>query len=131
MLNLIVVLLVLSIAIAALGIVNTLSLSVMERTREIGLLRAVGMSRSQTRSMISYESVMVSLFGAVAGLALGTALGWALQRVMAADGVEVLDIPYGRLGLYLLSAVLIGVVAAIWPARRASRMNVLRAIQHQ
>ncbi|MER5627011.1 FtsX-like permease family protein [Streptosporangium sp. NPDC002544] len=130
-LNLIVVLLVLSIAIAALGIVNTLSLSVMERTREIGLLRAVGMSRGQTRSMISYESVMVSLFGAVAGLALGTALGWAVQRVMAADGVEVLDIPYGRLGLYLLSAVLIGVVAAIWPARRASRMNVLRAIQHQ
>nr|WP_218007987.1 FtsX-like permease family protein [Herbidospora sakaeratensis] len=130
-LNLIVVLLVLSILIAALGIVNTLSLSVMERSREIGLLRAVGMGRGQVRGMIGYESVVVSLFGAVLGLLLGVAIGWALQRVMAGDGMEVLDLPYDRLGLYLLSAVLIGIAAAVWPARRAAGMNVLRAIHEQ
>ncbi|MGW0809505.1 ABC transporter permease [Nonomuraea sp. NPDC002799] len=129
-LNLIVVLLVLSILIAALGIVNTLSLSVMERSREIGLLRAVGMGRGQVRSLISYEAVVVALFGAVLGVGLGVVIGWALQRSMAGTGIEVLDIPYGRLALYLLSAVLIGLVAAVWPARRAARMNVLRAI-HQ
>ncbi|PZF98673.1 ABC transporter permease [Micromonospora endophytica] len=125
----VVVLLVLSIAIAALGIVNTLGLSVIERTREIGLLRAVGMARSQVAAMIRYEAVMIALFGAVLGVGLGAAVGWALQRAMA-DEVSTLDVPVGRLGLYLLAAIVIAVVAALWPARRASKMNVLQAIHN-
>ncbi|TBL45504.1 FtsX-like permease family protein [Verrucosispora sp. SN26_14.1] len=129
-LTVVVVLLVLSIAIATLGIVNTLGLSVIERTREIGLLRAVGMARSQVAAMIRYESIMIALFGAVLGVALGTAVGWALQRAMA-DEVSTLRIPVGRLGSYLLAAIVIAVVAALWPARRASKMNVLRAIHHE
>jgi putative ABC transport system permease protein len=130
-LNVIMVLLALSIIIAALGIVNTLGLSVIERTREIGLLRAVGMSRGQIRAMIRYESVVIALFGAALGLSLGVTLGWALQRAMSTQGVEVLSIPVDRLGLYLLSAIVIGVVAAIWPAWRGARMNILDAIHHQ
>ena len=126
-LTVVVVLLILSIAIATLGIVNTLGLSVIERTREIGLLRAVGMARSQVAAMIRYESIMIALFGAVLGVGLGAAVGWALQRAMA-DDVTVLRIPVDRLGLYLLAAIAIAVLAAVWPARRASRMNVLQAI---
>jgi ABC-type antimicrobial peptide transport system permease subunit len=129
-LTVVIVLLVLSIAIATLGIVNTLGLSVIERTREIGLLRAVGMARSQVAAMIRYESIMIALFGAVLGVGLGAAVGWALQRAMA-DEVTVLRIPAGRLGLYLLAAVAIAVIAALWPARRASRMNVLQAIHYE
>lgn len=129
-LNLILVLLVLSIVIAAMGIVNTLGLSVIERTREIGLLRAVGMGRSQVRAMIRYESVVIASFGAVLGLALGVGLGAALQRALASAGIGVLSVSPGRLGAYLLSAIVIGAVAALWPARRAARLNVLEAI-HQ
>jgi putative ABC transport system permease protein len=131
LLNVVVVLLVLSIVIAALGIMNTLGLSVIERTREIGLLRAVGMGRGQVRAMIRYESVVIALFGASLGVTLGVAIGWALQRALAADGVEVLSVPLHRLGLYLVSAVAIGVVAAILPARRAARMSVLQAVHHE
>lgn len=130
-LNAILALLVLSIAIAAVGIINTLGLSVVERTREIGLLRAVGMGRRQIRSMVRYESVVIALFGATLGLALGVGLAVAVQHVLSANGMEVLDISPGRLGIYLLSAVLIGIVAAIWPAWRAARMNILDAIHHQ
>jgi putative ABC transport system permease protein len=130
-LNVILVLLILSIVIAAVGIVNTLGLSVVERTREIGLLRAVGVSRGQIRAMIRYESVVIALFGAALGLGLGVAVGWALQNAMASEGVEVLSISFGRLSLYLLSAIAIGAVAAIWPAWRAARMNILDAIHHQ
>jgi putative ABC transport system permease protein len=130
-LDAIVVLLGLSIAIAALGIANTMSLSAIERTREIGLLRAVGMGRRQVRSMIRYEAVVIALFGATLGLALGVLVGWAAQRVLTNDGLEVLDIPLDRLALYLLSCVVIGVVAALWPAWRAARMNVLAAIHHE
>ena len=131
MLNVIMALLALSIVIAAVGIVNTLGLSVIERTREIGLLRAVGMGRGQIRAMIRYESVVIALFGAALGLGLGVGVGSAMQRALSTDGIEVLAIPTDRLGLYLLSAVLIGVVAAIWPAWRAARMNILQAIHHQ
>ncbi len=130
-LNVIMGLLALSIVIAALGIVNTLGLSVIERTREIGLLRAVGMSRGQVRSMIRYESVIIALFGAALGLALGIALGWALQKAMSTQVPNVLSIPVARLGLYLVAAIAIGVLAALWPAWRAARMNVLHAIHEQ
>ncbi|MFI0407664.1 ABC transporter permease [Actinomadura sp. 3N508] len=129
-LNLVLGLLVLSVLVAALGIVNTLALAVTERTREIGLLRAVGMERRQVRRMIRYEAVVVSLFGAAAGVGTGVVLGVVLQRVMADGdgGMEVLAIPYGRLALCVVAAAVIGVVAAVWPARRAARMNVLEAI---
>lgn len=129
-LNVILVLLVLSIAVAAVGILNTLGLSIIERTREIGLLRAVGMDRGQAKTMIRAESVVIAVFGALLGTALGVGLGWAVQRVLATDGIEVLRVPVGRLSLYLLAAVLIGVFAAAWPATRAARMNILRAIHH-
>jgi putative ABC transport system permease protein len=128
LLGMIIALLVLSVIIAALGIVNTLALSVTERTREIGLLRAVGMSRRQLRRMLRYESVMIAAFGASLGLGIGVAFGWALQRVLADDGIDVLSVPFGQLALYVVAAAILGVVAAIWPARRAARMSVLRAI---
>ena len=124
-------LLVLSILIAILGIVNTLALSVIERTREIGLLRAIGMGRRQLRSMIRYESVVISVFGALLGVLVGVGFGWAIQAGLASDGVDVLSIPVGQLAGYLLAAGAVGVLAAIWPARRAARMDVLRAIATQ
>jgi putative ABC transport system permease protein len=128
LLTLILVMLVLSVVIAALGVVNTLALSVIERTREIGLLRAVGMDRRNLRRMIRYEAVMIAVFGAVLGLGTGVIFGWAFQRAEAGKGLHVLAIPVGRLGLYVLAAVVIGVIAAIWPARRAAKMDILRAI---
>jgi putative ABC transport system permease protein len=127
----ILVMLALSVVIAALGIMNTLALSVLERTREIGVLRAVGMGRRQLRRMIRYEAVVISVFGALLGLGLGVLCGWALQRASEADGMTVLSIPFGQLGLYLLAAIVIGVVAAIWPARRAARTHILRAITYE
>ncbi|AXK33363.1 ABC transporter permease [Streptomyces armeniacus] len=128
LLRMVLVLLALSITIAALGILNTLALSVVERTREIGLLRAIGMQRRQVRQMIRYESVVISTFGAVLGLAVGVVLAWSIQNAAAAEGMKVLSIPVAQLGLYVLTAALIGVVAALWPARRASNMDVLDAI---
>ncbi|GAA1802935.1 ABC transporter permease [Actinomadura chokoriensis] len=132
-LNLVLGLLVLSVIVAALGIVNTLALAVTERTREIGLLRAVGMQRRQLRRMIRYEAVVVSLFGAVLGVATGILLGIIVQHAMAAgdSGMEVLAIPYGRLAICVAAGALIGVIAAVWPAHRAARMNALQAITSQ
>ncbi|GAA4242227.1 ABC transporter permease [Actinomadura meridiana] len=129
-LKLVLGLLVLSVLVAALGIVNTLALAVTERTREIGMLRALGMQRRQLRRMIRYEAVVVSLFGAALGVGTGVVLGIVLQRAMAAGdgGMEVLAIPYGRLAVCVAAAAVIGVAAAVWPAHRAARLNVLRAI---
>ena len=120
--------LALAIVIAVLGIVNTLALSVTERTREIGLLRAVGMSRRQLRRMVRLESVVISLFGAVLGLAIGVGFGVALQRALADEGIDVLAIPGLQMGIFILVAAVVGVLAAVWPARRAARLDVLRAI---
>lgn len=120
-------LLALSVVIAVIGIVNTLSLSVLERTREIGLLRAVGLSRRQLRRMVTLESVTISLMGAVLGLVLGVLIGVLLQRSLREDLTE-LDMPLVSLAVFLLIAVIFGAVAAIVPARRASRMKVLDAI---
>jgi putative ABC transport system permease protein len=124
-------LLVLSVIIAVLGIVNTLALSVIERTREIGLLRAVGLSRSQLRRMVRLESVVISVYGAALGLVLGTVFGVSLARALAGQGIEVLVVPGARLAAFLLVGAVIGVLAAVWPARRAARLKVLDAIAAQ
>ena len=118
----------LALIIALFGITNTLALSVFERTRELGLLRAVGMSRRQTRRMIRWEAVIISVIGAVIGLAVGLFFGWALVKSLESEGITELVIPYGQLLLYVGAAALAGVLAALPPARRASRLNVLDAI---
>jgi putative ABC transport system permease protein len=127
-LNLMLGLLLLAIVIALLGITNTLALAVIERTREIGLLRAVGMERRQTRRMVLWESVIVAAFGAVLGIAVGTFLGWAIVQALADEGIGRLVLPGGQLVSYAVLAVIAGVVAAVFPAWRASRLDVLRAV---
>lgn len=129
-LSLIFVLLLLSVFIALLGITNTLSLSIIERTREIGLLRAVGMSRQQVRRMIRWESVIISVFGAVLGVVLGIVFGWAVVRALSDQGL-LFVLPTGQLIGALFAAGVAGVVAAILPAWRASRLNVLEAIAYE
>ena len=127
-LNIIYALLGLAIVIAVLGIVNTLALSVIERTREIGLLRAVGLSRAQLRRMVRLESVIVAILGAVLGVLMGIAFGVALQRAIADQGVDVLAIPWVQLAVFVVLSALLGVLAAVFPARRAARLDVLKAI---
>jgi putative ABC transport system permease protein len=105
----------LALVIAVLGIVNTLALSVIERTREVGLLRAIGLSRGQLRLMITLESVVIAVLGAVLGVVLGI-------------GLEVISVPVGQLAVFLVLSVVIGVLAAVFPARRAARLDVLKAI---
>lgn len=121
-------LLVLSIVIAVLGIVNTLALSVLERTRELGLLRAVGLSRRQVKRMVRVEAIVIALFGGLIGLVVGTGFGALLQHSLAGQGLSVLSIPGGQLVLFLVLSGIAGVLAAWLPARRASRLNVLAAI---
>ncbi len=118
----------LSVIIAVLGIVNTLALSVIERTKEIGLLRAIGMDRRQLRQMVRLESVAISVYGAVLGLLLGVVFGTGLVQALGDAGVSQLVIPGGRLLVFLAVGAVIGVVAAVWPARRAARLKVLDAI---
>ncbi len=118
----------LSIIIAALGVVNTMVLSVLERTREIGMLRAVGAGRRQIRRMIRWEAVLVALLGGLVGVGIGVFAAVCLVRALEGEGIDQLVIPTGTIGILLVSAVLIGVVAATFPARRASRMNILDAI---
>jgi putative ABC transport system permease protein len=129
-LNMVYVLLALAIFIALLGIANTLALSIFERTREMGLLRAVGMSRRQLRTSIRWESVLVALLGTTLGLAIGTFFGWAAVEAMSSEGIE-LSIPGGSLAIITVLAALAGVGAAILPARRAARMNVLEAVSEE
>ena len=117
-----------SVLIAILGIVNTLALSVIERTREIGLLRAVGVSRRQLRQMIRLESVVIAVLGAVLGVLLGIAFGVTLMYALRDQGLEVIRIPFGQLVVFLVLSLVIGVLAAVLPARRAARLDVLRAI---
>jgi putative ABC transport system permease protein len=118
----------LSILIALVGVVNTLALSVMERTREIGLLRAVGMQRRQVKRMIRGEAVVVSVIGALLGLVLGIGLGAAVVSALSASFITTLAIPTGTVIVVLILAALFGVGAAIWPARRAAKLDVLQAI---
>jgi putative ABC transport system permease protein len=128
LLGLVTVLLLLAVLIALLGIVNTLALSVFERTRELGLLRAVGMTRGQVRSMVRWESVIISVIGALLGAGLGIGLGVALTRALADQGIDQIAIPGVQLGLYVVAAAVAGVLAAVGPARRASNVDVLRAV---
>ena len=117
--------------IAFLGIINTLALSVFERTRELGLLRAVGMARAQVKGMIRGESVIISVMGAIIGLAVGVLFGWAVVAKLSGEGVSKLVIPVGQLIFYVLIAGVLGVIAALLPARRAARLDVLQAIAHE
>lgn len=128
LLNFVTVLLGLSVAIAVLGIVNTLALSVIERTRELGLLRAVGLSRGQLRQMIRSESVIVAIYGALLGTVVGTGFGVAITKALQSQGFTAVTFPVARMAIFILVAAMAGVVAAIWPARRAARINVLEAI---
>ncbi len=122
------VLLVFAVVIAALGIVNTLALSVIERTREIGLLRAVGVSRRQLRLMIRLESVVIAVLGAVLGVLLGIVFGVTLMYALRDEGLERISIPFVQLVVFLVLSLVIGVLAAVLPARRAARLDVLKAI---
>jgi putative ABC transport system permease protein len=121
--------LAMAIVIALLGIANTLALSIMERKREIGLLRAVGMTRRQVRRMIRWEAVLIAVFGAVIGMVVGVGLGVA---VVAAIGSGItLALPWANLALYLVAAALGGIVASIVPGWRGSRLDVLDAIAYE
>lgn len=128
MLYLIYALLGLAVIIAILGIINTLALSVIERTREIGLLRAVGLSRRQLKRMLRLESIVIALLGAALGVVLGVAFGVALQRSLADEGIDVLSVPWPQLGLFVGLAGLVGILAAWWPGWRAARLDILRAV---
>ena len=130
LLGIIYALLALAILIAFFGIVNTLALSVYERVRELGLLRAVGMTRPQVRRMIRYEAVVIAVLGATLGLAVGVILGSALVTALKDEGITRLAYPVPLLLVFLLLAGLSGVIAAALPARRAARINVLEAIAH-
>jgi putative ABC transport system permease protein len=123
-------LLAMSVFISAVGIVNTLTLSIHERTRELGLLRAVGMTRRDVRRMVRYESVITAAFGAVLGLILGLFFSWVVTRALASEGIEF-AVPVGQVIGLLIFSLLVGVGASILPSVRASRLDVLRAISHE
>ncbi|GHI07120.1 hypothetical protein AQI88_21980 [Streptomyces cellostaticus] len=121
-------LLALAIIVAILGVVNTLALSVVERTREIGLMRAIGLSRRQLRRMIRLESVVIAVFGALLGLGLGMGWGATAQKLLALEGMKVLEIPWPTITAVFIGSAFVGLFAALIPAFRAGRMNVLNAI---
>jgi putative ABC transport system permease protein len=130
-LNLIYVLLAMALIIALFGIANTLALSVFERTREVGLLRAVGMSRSQVRSTVRWESVLIAMLGAALGTTIGLSFGWTLVHAMKNQDLNAFAVPVHQLGLIVLAAAVAAVVAAALPARRAARLDVLKAISNE
>jgi putative ABC transport system permease protein len=118
----------LAIVVAVLGVVNTLALSVVERTREIGLLRAIGLSRRQLRRMVRLESVVIAVFGALLGTGLGLAWGVTSRKVLATQGLDTLTVPTGTIVAILVASAVVGLLAALLPAFRAARMNILAAI---
>lgn len=121
----------LALIIAVLGIANTLALSIVERTHEIGLLRAVGMSRRQVRRMIRGESIVTALFGATVGTVVGLSLGWVIVTAFSDEGLSAFAIPAGEIVVWLVVAMLSGVVASALPARKASRLNILEALSYE
>ena len=128
MLTILYALLALAVIIAVLGIVNTLTLGVIERRQEIGMLRAVGTQRRQIRTMITLESVQIAVFGAVVGMILGLGLGWAFIKVLSEEGLGSAVIPWGMLAILLVGSAVVGVLAALWPAHGASKTPPLDAI---
>jgi putative ABC transport system permease protein len=122
------VLLGISVVIAVIGVANTLKLSVAERTRELGLLRAVGMNRGQSRAMVRWESILISVFGALAGVIIGTGFGLALMVALRNQGFTEIAVPIGQLVIVTVSAAVLGLVAAWGAARRVSRLDILPAI---
>ncbi len=130
-LGLVYVMLALAIIIALLGISNTLSLSLHERTRELGLLRAVGQTRRQTRSMVRWESVVVSVLGTLLGMVAGTFAGWALVRASGSGTLIATSVPITQLAVFVVIGAIAGVLAGIRPAQRASRLDVLAALAHE
>jgi putative ABC transport system permease protein len=121
-------LLALAVVIGLLGTANTLALSIFERTRELGLLRAVGMNRSQIRSSVRWESIIIAVFGTTLGLAVGTFFGWAIVRSLADQGFDTLTVPVGSLVVVTVIAGIAGALAAVMPARRAAKLDVLEAL---
>ncbi len=130
LLYLIYALLALSVIVSLFGIVNTLALSIHERTREIGMLRAIGMSVQQMRRVVRYEAVITALIGAVLGTVVGLFFGWLVMRPLADDGFSF-TLPVGTILVLLVLSAVAGVVAAIGPARRATRVNVLDALAYE
>ena len=130
LLNLVYGLLAMSVIISLFGIVNTLVLAVYERTREIGLTRAIGMSRGQVRATVRYESVITSIIGALMGIVVGIVFAWVVTTRFAGQGITF-SVPGGQLVVFLVIAVIVGVVAAIVPARRAARIDILEAIHYE
>ena len=128
LLGLIYALLALAVLIALIGIVNTLMLSVFERTREIGLLRAVGMKRRQIRTMVRSESVILAIFGAIIGIVIGTGMGIALVASLKQQGITDTVVPGTDLVVFFVLSAVLGLVAASWPARRAAKLDILAAI---
>jgi putative ABC transport system permease protein len=128
LLTFVTVMLLLAVFIALLGIVNTLALSVYERTRELGLLRAVGMTRGQVRAMVRWESVVISLIGALAGAGLGIGLGLALSQSLKDQGITAISVPVVQVALYVVLAGIAGVLAALGPSRGAAKVDVLKAV---
>jgi putative ABC transport system permease protein len=127
-LALVYIMLALAIVIALMGIANTLSLSIHERRRELGLLRAVGVTRAQVRSMVRWESVIIALFGTIGGLGVGVFLGWALVQAAGDENLALFSLPTTQLVVVLVVGAIAGIVAALRPARRAARLDVLAAI---
>ncbi|MDX6313312.1 MAG: putative transport system permease protein, partial [Streptomyces sp.] len=130
LLNILYGLLAMAVLVAVLGVVNTLAMSVFERSHEIGMLRAIGLDRSAVKRMVRLESLIISLFGAVLGIGLGVFFGWAAGQLIAGSlDTYAMVLPWARIGLFLALASLVGVLAALWPARRAARLNMLGSIK--
>ncbi|MFE9171452.1 ABC transporter permease [Streptomyces kebangsaanensis] len=132
MLNMLYGLLAMAVVVAVLGVINTLAMSVFERSQEIGMLRAIGLDRRGIKRMVRLESLVISLFGGVLGIGLGVFFGWAAGELLGTRmATYELVLPWGRLAVFLLLAATVGVLAALWPARRAARLNMLQAIKSE
>jgi putative ABC transport system permease protein len=130
MLNMVYGLLAMAVIVAVLGVINTLAMSVFERSQEIGMLRAIGLDRKGIKRMVRLESLVISLFGGVLGIGLGVFFGWAAGELVATKmATYELVLPWARMGVFLLLAATVGILAALWPARRAARLNMLEAIK--
>ncbi|MFF3512104.1 ABC transporter permease [Streptomyces sp. NPDC002573] len=132
MLNMLYGLLAMAVIVAVLGVINTLAMSVFERSQEIGMLRAIGLDRKGIKRMVRLESLVISLFGGVLGIGLGVFFGWAAGELLGTKmSTYELVLPWGRMAVFLLLAGVVGVLAALWPARRAARLNMLAAIKSE